>query len=77
MFAAVIVVGLPDYLSASHLDDICPFCGLQFNRTVKQVAEFSIGLFFACLFTFRLIPILVTIAPALVRAAVLILIHPR
>ena len=42
-----------------------------------QVAEFSIGLFFACLFTFQLFPILVTIAPALVRASVLILIHPQ
>ena len=40
------------------------------------MAEFSIGLFFACLFTFQLIPILVTIGPALVRASVLILIHP-
>ena len=76
VFAAVIVVGLPDYLSASHLDDICPFCGIQFNRTVKQAAEFSIGLFFACLFTFQLMPILITIVPALVRASVLILIHP-
>ena len=43
---------------------------------MRQVAEFSIGLFFACLFTFQLIPILVTIGPALVRASVLILIHP-
>ena len=58
------------------LDTICPFCGHDFNRTVRQVAEFSIGLFFACLFTFQLIPILVTIGPALVRASVLILIHP-
>ena len=57
-------------------DTICPFCGHDFNRTVRQVAEFSIGLFFACLFTFQLIPILVTIGPALVRASVLILIHP-
>jgi hypothetical protein len=76
VFASVIVVGLPDYLEASNLDTICPFCGYDFNRTVRQVAEFSIGLFFACLFTFQLIPILITIAPALVRAAVLILIHP-
>lgn len=102
--------------AASNLDTICPFCGYNFNRTVRQVAEFSIGLFFACLFTFQLFPILVTIqlhfnicissynikdmsinlsriidqllvqlnlpiqvtiAPALVRAAVLILIHPQ
>ena len=76
VFASVMIVGLPDYLEASNLDTICPFCGTDFNRTVKQVAEFAIGLFFACLFTFRLIPILVTIAPALVRASVLILIHP-
>eukprot|EP00095_Tigriopus_kingsejongensis_P007184 maker-scaffold3067_size10345-snap-gene-0.2 protein:Tk07184 transcript:maker-scaffold3067_size10345-snap-gene-0.2-mRNA-1 annotation:"predicted protein" len=76
VFASVIVVGLPDYLEASHLDEICPYCGENFNKTVRQVAEFSIGLFFACLFTFQLIPILITIIPALVRAAVLILIHP-
>jgi len=76
VFASVMIVGLPDYLEASNLDKICPFCGHNFNRTVKQIAEFSIGLFFACLFTFRLIPILVTIAPALVRASVLIMIHP-
>lgn len=76
VFASVMIVGLPDYLEASNLDKICPFCGHDFNRTVRQIAEFSIGLFFACLFTFRLIPILVTIAPALVRASVLILIHP-
>ncbi len=76
IFAGVIVVGLPDYLSASRLDEICPFCGEEFNRTIRQVAEFAIGLFFACLFTFQLIPILVTIVPALVRASVLILIHP-
>ena len=76
VFASVIVVGLPDYLEASNLDTICPFCGTNFNRVVRQVAEFSIGLFFACLFTFQLFPILITIAPALVRASVLILIHP-
>jgi hypothetical protein len=76
VFASVILVGLPDYLEASHLDLICPYCGADFNRTVKQVAEFSIGLFFACLFTFQLLPVLMTIAPALVRASVLILIHP-
>ena len=66
VFASVIIVGLPDYLEASNLDTICPFCGVEFNKTVRQVAEFSIGLFFACLFTFQLIPILVTIGPALV-----------
>ena len=76
VFAGVIVVGLPDYLETSNLDEICPYCGHDFNRTVRQIAEFSIGLFFACLFTFQLIPILVTIGPALVRASVLILIHP-
>ena len=76
VFASVILVGLPDYLEASHLDEICPYCGKDFNRTVKYVAEFSIGLFFACLFTFQLLPVLMTIAPALVRASVLILIHP-
>ncbi len=76
IFAGVVVVGLPDYLAASRLDEICPFCGKDFNGTVKQVAEFSIGLFFACLFTFQLLPILITIVPALVRAAILILIHP-
>ena len=76
VFASVVLVGLPDYLEASRLDDICPYCGHDFNRTVRQVAEFSIGLFFACLFTFQLIPILLTLIPALVRAAVLVLIHP-
>ena len=76
VFASVILVGLPDYLEASNLDKICPYCGEDFNRTVKQVAEFSIGLFFACLFTFQLLPVLMTIAPALVRASCLILIHP-
>ena len=76
VFASVILVGLPDYLEASHLDEICPYCGKDFNRTVKYVAEFSIGLFFASLFTFQLLPVLMTIAPALVRASVLILIHP-
>jgi len=76
VFASVILVGLPDYLEASHLDEICPYCGKDFNVTVKHVAEFSIGLFFASLFTFQLLPVLMTIAPALVRASVLILIHP-
>jgi hypothetical protein len=76
VFASVILVGLPDYLAASNLDTICPFCGEDFNKTVKQVAEFSIGLVFACIFTFQLLPVLLTIPPALVRASVLILIHP-
>ena len=44
VFASVIVVGLPDYLEASNLDTICPFCGTDFNKTVRQVAEFSIGM---------------------------------
>lgn len=76
VFASVIVVGLPDYLKASNLDTLCPDCGVDFKKSVRQVGEFSIGLFFACLFTFQLIPILVTIGPALIRASVLILIHP-
>lgn len=59
VFASVILVGLPDYLEASNLDEICPYCGSDFNKTVKQVAEFSIGLFFACLFTFQLLPVLI------------------
>ena len=37
VFASVILVGLPDYLEASNLDKICPYCGEDFNRTVKQV----------------------------------------
>ena len=45
VFASVIVVGLPDYLEASNLDTICPFCGTDFNKTVRQVAEFSIGMY--------------------------------
>ena len=61
VFASVIIVSLPDYLEASNLEEICPFCGYDFNSTVTTVAKFSIGLFFACLFTFQLIPILVTI----------------
>ena len=61
VFASVIIVSLPDYLEASNLEEICPFCGYEFNKTVTTVAKFSIGLFFACLFTFQLIPILVTI----------------
>jgi len=76
VFAAVVVVGLPDYLEASNLEEICPYCGREFNETFKQAAEFAIGLFFACLFTFQLMPILVTVAPALVRASALILVHP-
>ena len=43
VFASVMIVGLPDYLEASNLDKICPFCGHNFNRNVKQIAEFSIG----------------------------------
>ena len=77
VFASVILVGLPDYLGASNLNQICPFCGEDFNRTVQQVAEFSIGLIFACIFTFQLLPVLLTIPPALVRASVIILIHPE
>jgi len=77
VFASVILVGLPNYLEASNLDTICPYCGSDFNSMVRQVAEFSIGLFFACLFTFQLLPVLMTIAPALVRASILILFHPE
>jgi len=77
VFASVILVGLPNYLEASNLDTICPYCGSDFNTMVRQVAEFSIGLFFACLFTFQLLPVLMTIAPALVRASILILFHPE
>ena len=53
VFSSVIVVSLPDYLAPDllDLDAIVPSCGDQFKETVKQVAEFSIGLFFACLFT--------------------------
>ncbi len=58
VFASVIIVGLPDYLEEARVDTICPFCGLDFNQTVEQIAKFSIGLSFACLFTFQLIPIL-------------------
>ncbi|TRY75295.1 hypothetical protein TCAL_01330 [Tigriopus californicus] len=76
VFGCVIVVGLPDYLEASHLDEICPYCGEKFNETVRQMAEFSFGLFFASLFSFQLIPILITIVPSLIRSAVLILVHP-
>ena len=40
------------------------------------LTSYFLGLFFACLFTFQLFPILIIIGPALVRASVLILIHP-
>ena len=76
VFASVILVVLPNYLEATHLEAICPYCGHEFNRMVKQVVEFSIGLFFAYLFTFQILPVLITIPPALVRASVLILVHP-
>ena len=62
IFSAVIVVSLPDYLSPDvlDLDAIVPSCGQQFKGTVKQVAEFAIGLLFACLFTVQICPILVS-----------------
>ena len=44
VFASVIIVGLPDYLEASNLDRFCPPCGVRFDKTVRQVAEFSIGI---------------------------------
>ena len=61
VFSAVIVVSLPDYLSPDilDLDSLVPSCGDHFKGTVKQVAEFAIGLFFSCLFTSQLSPILV------------------
>ena len=76
VFASVIQVSLPNYLKEAELDTICQ-CGEDFNDMVRQVAEFSIGLVFACLFTFQLLPVLMTIAPALVRASILILFHPE
>ena len=76
VFASVIQVSLPNYLKEAELDTICD-CGEDFNAMVRQVAEFSIGLVFACLFTFQLLPVLMTIAPALVRASILILFHPE
>ena len=62
VFSAVIIVSLPDYLSPDilDLDSLVPSCGDQFQGTVKQVAEFAIGLFFSCLFTSQLSPILVS-----------------
>ena len=76
IFSSVIVLASPDYLGASSLQEICPDCGLRFNKAVFKLAEFIIGLFFAGVFTAQLLPILITISPALVRASVLMLLHP-
>jgi hypothetical protein len=76
VFGATIAVGLPNYVEATHLDKIIPFCGGDFNRAVHEGAELVIGLFFASLFTLQLVPVLVAVVPALVRACALSLIHP-
>jgi hypothetical protein len=76
-FLAIVMTSLPDYLEVSNLDQIVPFCGDKFNSTMRLAAEFIIGVIFACLFTFQLMPALITLAPALVRSAALILRHPQ
>ena len=76
VFGSIIWVSTPDYLGASNLDELCPKCGDHFNQAVKQVAEFTIGLFFSGLFTLQLLPILITITPSLVRVSIFILCHP-
>jgi hypothetical protein len=76
VFGSIILLSTPDYLGDSTLDQICPYCGESFNTTVRQVAEFTIGLFFAGLFTVQLLPILITIPPSLVRVNIFIILHP-
>ena len=49
-------MGLPDYLEASNLDRFCPPCGVRFDKTVRQVAEFSIGMY-VCSSTMHAVPI--------------------
>ncbi|CAM6054765.1 unnamed protein product, partial [Sphagnum tenellum] len=76
VFAGIIILGLPDYLEAVHFDEIFPFCSDDLNATVDQAGEFVIGLVLTGLFTFQLLPVLVMVVPALVRASVLVLLHP-
>ena len=73
VFLSVIIVSMPDYIATEilDLDKIVPFCGDKFKNTVKQAAEYSIGLFFACLFTKQLFPILISIVPSLGCCSVL------
>ena len=78
IFASIAVLASPNYMAAISFDSFCPDdCGQQFKAAIETSSEFVIGLFIGVLFTLKLAPVLFTVAPALVRTSVLILIHPK
>ena len=77
IFASIAILAQPNYMGATHFEELCPDCGVHFNEGVKKSCKFLFGLFIGVLFTLKLAPVLFTVAPALVRTSVLILVHPE
>ena len=47
VFGLIVALSSPNYLEHTHLSEICPFCGAEFNAAVMRMSQFSIGLVFA------------------------------
>ena len=77
LFCGSLAPALPNYLAASHLDNILPFCAPEFNNAVSLFIGDIVGLVCATLFSVTLLPALLAVAPSLVRASKLILLDDR
>jgi len=73
LFVGMLAMATPNYLRATPIGDIFPFCAERFNLMIEILAGNIVGVFCASLFAFSILPILLALTPSLVRAAFLIL----
>ncbi|KAJ3445953.1 hypothetical protein M0812_08488 [Anaeramoeba flamelloides] len=69
----ILSIPMFNYLRASNLSEICPFCAPKFNKMIKFMSQNIIGMMIAGVFTFKFILVIISIPIALVRAATLML----
>ena len=62
-----LVIALPDYIAESNISTLCPSCGKEFTKVVRQMAGRAIGLAFAALFTAKMLAMLLAAPPSILR----------
>eukprot|EP01084_Bolivina_argentea_P019509 36262_1 len=74
LFAGIFAPALPDYLSATPIHDVCPYCAPQFTHSIYLIFGDLVGLGCSGFFTITMLPILVAaVVPAIARSNYMVL----
>ena len=73
LFIGVISTAIPNYLTGTHIDSICPSCAPSFDNAIYLISGDFVGILCSAIFCISMLPILIAVTPSIVRASVLVI----